>query len=111
MRNPPSARGSDSCLDRIGARVRHLRGGPPLALGQGEHMKRTRKRAKRRKVAKPSTTAKRPRSTRAKKPGSTTKDRGLSPEAWDRIERFGKLLVSSLEPISKLIDAISKLLH
>jgi hypothetical protein len=32
---------------------------------------------------------------------------GLSPEAWDRIEKFGRLLISSLGPISKLIDAIT----
>jgi hypothetical protein len=31
---------------------------------------------------------------------------GLSPEAWERVVR---LLISSLEPIAKLIDAISRL--
>ena len=31
---------------------------------------------------------------------------GLSPEA---LERIGRLLISSLEPISKLIDSISRL--
>ncbi len=39
------------------------------------------------------------------KPSSTSK-RGLSPEAWEKIAR---LLISSLEPIAKLLDAISKL--
>jgi hypothetical protein len=34
---------------------------------------------------------------------------GLSPEAWEKIEKFGRLLISSLEPVAKLIDAISRL--
>jgi hypothetical protein len=69
------------------------------------------KKAKRpRQSAEPSKTAKHPRSTGETEPGSTTEKRkGLSPQAWDRIEKFGKLVVSSLEPISKLIDTISKL--
>lgn len=31
---------------------------------------------------------------------------GLSPEAWERVVR---LLISTLEPVAKLIDAISRL--
>ncbi|MGH9120983.1 MAG: hypothetical protein ACRDYC_03425, partial [Acidimicrobiales bacterium] len=49
-----------------------------------------------------------PRKNRAKLHEGVEPDKkGLSPEVWDRIEKFGKLLVSSLEPISKLIDAIT----
>jgi hypothetical protein len=49
-----------------------------------------------------------PRDKRAKPhEGAQPDKKSLSPEAWDKIEKFGRLLISSLEPISKLIDAIT----
>ncbi len=53
----------------------------------------------------------RPRNKRAKHPRSSTgaekpHNNGLSPESWEKIVR---LLISSLEPIAKLIEVISRM--
>jgi hypothetical protein len=60
-----------------------------------------------RQSAKPSRTAKRPSSTGATEPGSTTENRkGLSPEVWEAI---GKVLPGIIKAVAQLIEAISRL--